>query len=388
MLSPSTLETERRLPATTWLLASVLLFLAAVFTIGYVVGGEFRSFVFAGAQTAPFTILALLAYVGVERLWGKIVALLWLGGLIIITGLVSVSLTLASFPGFVGIQPGQLPQITSAQMAQVGLVVAGCFGAIVFAALGIIPAVRRALSRVIPLDPQSFVHMVALVAVVALTLIATAPLLVLGAPPVLTAAQNGLALSAGQDDSAQLRTTLYVLVWQIPGALLAVGYGVHRSLNAALQRLGLVRPTIRQVLIGIGAAIALVILANGLDRLINLVWTALSWPRTDSEAFVGLLAFAFNPLGAVVIGITAGLGEELSLRGILQPRLGILLSNLLFTSLHAWQYNWDGLLSVFLIGLALGLVRKRTNTTTSAITHGLYNFTVIMLTVWQGMGAT
>ena len=41
------------------------------------------------------------------------------------------------------------------------------------------------------------------------------------------------------------------------------------------------------------------------------------------------------------------------MRGVLQPRLGILLSNLLFTAMHAYQYNWDGLLSVFASGLAL-----------------------------------
>ncbi|MCX7861282.1 MAG: hypothetical protein N2385_14415 [Chloroflexus sp.] len=41
----------------------------------------------------------------------------------------------------------------------------------------------------------------------------------------------------------------------------------------------------------------------------------------------------------MVIGVTAGLGEELGVRGVLQPRLGIWLSNLFFTSLHAFQYN-------------------------------------------------
>jgi membrane protease YdiL (CAAX protease family) len=82
-----------------------------------------------------------------------------------------------------------------------------------------------------------------------------------------------------------------------------------------------------------------------------------------------------------VIGVTAGLGEELAVRGVLQPRLGILLPNLLFASLHALQYNFEGLLSVFLVGLILGLIRRRTNTSTSAIVHGAYDFWLIMLTV-------
>src|SRR4029453_17037116 len=96
------------------------------------------------------------------------------------------------------------------------------------------------------------------------------------------------------------------------------------------------------------------------------------WPQTDENAFGELLKFAMSPIGAAVIGITAGLGEELAVRGVLQPRMGILLSNLFFTALHAFQYNWDALLVVFFVGLVLGLIRKRTNTTTSAIVHGTY----------------
>ncbi len=46
-------------------------------------------------------------------------------------------------------------------------------------------------------------------------------------------------------------------------------------------------------------------------------------------------------------------------RGVLQPRLGFLLSNVFWVSLHAGQYNWDGLLGVFVTGLLLGLLRKK-----------------------------
>jgi membrane protease YdiL (CAAX protease family) len=116
----------------------------------------------------------------------------------------------------------------------------------------------------------------------------------------------------------------------------------------------------------------------------NWLWGVMGWPLTDETAFGELLSFAISPIGAVVIGVTAGLGEELAVRGALQPRLGILVSNLFFTSLHALQYNWDALLVVFLVGMVCGLVRKRTNTTTSAIVHGVYNFTLIMISVVAG----
>ncbi|MEM9569045.1 MAG: CPBP family intramembrane glutamic endopeptidase, partial [Cyanobacteria bacterium P01_E01_bin.34] len=84
-----------------------------------------------------------------------------------------------------------------------------------------------------------------------------------------------------------------------------------------------------------------------------------------------------------VIGFSAGLGEELAFRGVLQPRLGLWLSNLFFTSVHAFQYNWDALIVIFVVGAVCGIVRQRINTTTCAIVHGVYNFLLIMLVVLQ-----
>jgi membrane protease YdiL (CAAX protease family) len=86
--------------------------------------------------------------------------------------------------------------------------------------------------------------------------------------------------------------------------------------------------------------------------------------------------------GALIIGVTAGISEEMAVRGLLQPRIGLIASNLVFTSVHAGQYGLDGLLVVFLVGLALGIIRSRTNTTTSAITHAVYNFTLVILAVF------
>ena len=91
------------------------------------------------------------------------------------------------------------------------------------------------------------------------------------------------------------------------------------------------------------------------------------------------MANLVTPVGAVLIGITAGLGEELAVRGLLQPRIGLIASNLVFTGFHAFQYGADGLLSVFIIGVILGVVRARTNTTTSAIVHGVYDFTLVLI---------
>jgi len=80
-----------------------------------------------------------------------------------------------------------------------------------------------------------------------------------------------------------------------------------------------------------------------------------------------------------VASVAAGFGEEVSIRGLLQPRFGILLPALLFASLHAFQYSWDGLISVFLAGLVFAYIRRYSNTTTSAITHTVYDLVLFAM---------
>lgn len=377
-------SSEGRPQIQIWQIGAALAGLAVVFSLGLAIGGEIGSFMLAGLNTLPFALLALLAYLGERFTLAKIAALLWLGLLVAGAGLAALGLSLQALADGLLLRPDGTFGLVAGAGPRLAAITLGCGVAVVLAALGFLRPVRRALSRVIPLDPDSFVQMVALVAVVALTLISALPLIALGAPPLLTiiaANDTGLDLAAGRGEGGLLRDLVYGLVWIIPGTIIAVGYGVRRRIGAALERVGLVRPSGRQVLLGLGVAVGLVIAVQFVSAAIDWLWGAMGWPQTDAEAFERLLAFAINPLGALVIGITAGLGEELAVRGVLQPRLGILLSNLFFTSLHAFQYSWDALLVVFLVGVVCGVVRKYTNTTTSAIVHGTYNFLLVMLVV-------
>jgi len=362
---------------------------AAVYVLllatGLALGGEAGQIALAGLNVLPFAALALLAYLGEGRFnWAQLVTGFWLALLAGGTGLLVLGVTiLALTQGAPGRpEPGQL--------LPVGLILLGVVVAVVAGALCLMPPVRRAAARVLPIDPASFVHAAALACVVSLGLICFVPLVVLGQPPLLLAVDLLAGGGAGpggetaRDGAGQLRDQLYGLIWTIPAAILAVGYGLRRNLRQALARLGLVRPTLRQVLAALGIALALVAAVQLVGAGMDWLWNYLGWPTTDEEAFGELISFAFNPLGALVIGLTAGLGEELSVRGVLQPRLGLVLSNLFFVSLHALQYHWDALLVVFLVGLVCGLVRKRTNTSTAAIVHGTYNFTLIMIQLLSG----
>src|SRR5262249_2053489 len=155
------------------------------------------------------------------------------------------------------------------------------------------------------------------------------------------------------------------------------------NMREALQRLGLQRPTWRQVTAGLGLAGGLVVARGGISPGVDWLWGARGWPENAAKKFYKQVAYFLSPPSANFVGVTGGLGEELAVRGVLQPRIGIWLSNLFFTGLHAFQYHWDGLVIVFALGLVLGLIRKKTNTTTSAIVHGTYDFLLIMAAVLQ-----
>jgi uncharacterized protein len=386
MIEHETIQTEparRRVNLLPFGAGAALLLL--LFGVGSAVGGELGQLMAASLNALPFAILAVLAYLGAGRPnWAWVATGLWLllmiGGAsaaafgFTVAALVEGPLTEQSAAGF-----------TQQDWLQVALVLLGSLASAIVGALLLLPPVRRALARVLPIDPDSFVHTVALVAIVPITLICTLPLLVLGEPPLLRMIDQLSEGMGGRGDTGQLLDLVYGLVWTVPATVLAVGYGIARTLPEALQRLGLVRPTWRQA----GAAVLLALLLVGAVQLlgtgIEWLWTQLGWTVSDDAAFGELIGFAINPLGAVVIGVTAGLGEELAVRGVLQPRLGLILSNLFFTSLHAFQYNWDALLIVFVVGVVCGMVRAHTNTSTAAIVHGVYNFTLVMLAV-AGLG--
>ena len=352
---------------------------------GMIVGGPLGQFMVAGMQVIPFAVLAFLAYLGVRHTWAQVLAFLWLAlvllgiagfAVLLVLGVLMTRSGALARGGAAGplLPPGGLGLLGATSFSSLlGLVVAG---------LLLVPAVRRAAARVLPrqFDPRSTVHAIALSLIGAAIIICFGQLIVAGGvPPLLEMVEATPETATNTSDAEEILLLVYGFAWTLPAALVAAGWATVRTFGGALRRLGLVRLTGRQVVSAIGLAVLLVVGANILDVGINRVWELMGWARTDTAAFERLMGAAFSPIGAVVIGVTAGLGEEASVRGVLQPRLGILMSNLFFTGLHAFQYSFDGLLSVFLVGLSLGIIRARTNTTTSSIVHGVYNFILVML---------
>ncbi|MFN3649198.1 MAG: CPBP family intramembrane glutamic endopeptidase [Armatimonadota bacterium] len=331
-------------------------------------------------QITPFALLGFLAYIGVQRTWGVVLAYLWHASMVLsmaATPALMVFLTFLPPPSAVS------PALSPNWPVLAGAAAWGFLG-VVAAGLVLMPAVRRLLAGVLPFDPRSHVHAIALSLVLGGVVMFFGQLIATGGNPVLLELikRGESAFVTGPQEL--FSSMVYMVLWTVPASMVAVGFLVTRTWREALERLGLVRPTGRQVALGIGVAVGLAGVLLLTEPLFFQLWERMGLPRTDQETFEKILAPAISPLGAVILGLSAGISEEVAVRGVLQPRLGILLPNLFFTSLHAFQYGFDGLLIVFLIGTVLGLVRRATNTTTACIVHALYDFILVFASYLTG----
>lgn len=362
----------------------------AIYLVMLVLGGEFRLFAATGLFAIPFMILVVLAYRSESE--PGLARFLAFGYWVLLTagiGVLAMLLTLAvialpSLGDITNLDPAEAQSMDVDFSLEQGLrmlaTVVALFGAGVISMLCFLPAVRKKFAQFTDIDPQSFVHATALASAFAIMLMSIVPLLAFGGPPALPILQLQMAGPDAPDADEQLRTTFYSFVWALPGTFLAVGYPLRRTLREAQQRLGLVRPTVRQLVLSIVMTGALLGVMPLMGYGIEYLWKALGWPLTDEESIKQLFGFTAGLVGAIVAAVVAGLGEELVFRGVLQPRLGILLPALTFAAVHALQYNFDALVQVLFLGIVFGLIRKRTNTTTSAIIHGGYDF-VLLLTM-------
>ena len=94
------------------------------------------------------------------------------------------------------------------------------------------------------------------------------------------------------------------------------------------------------------------------------------WLR--DQAMVKMIAADLSLAAMLVLGVSAGVGEEVLVRGALQPRVGLIWASLLFAAGHV-QYTWFGMLTILALGVTLGLVRRSSNTTTAIVVHALYD---------------
>jgi membrane protease YdiL (CAAX protease family) len=161
--------------------------------------------------------------------------------------------------------------------------------------------------------------------------------------------------------------------WLLPALFICIGWPLRRDLRSALARLGLVWPTPRIFGAAVAIGLALVPIMLGLSALTAAAFEAAGWPTTSTDDVRLVFAELMTPMGIVIIALTAGIGEEILVRGVLQPRFGLVLPAVFFTALHAGQYRLDALLALLCLSVVLGLMRRRWHTTACVVAHVVYD---------------
>ena len=231
----------------------------------------------------------------------------------------------------------------------------------VIAAALVSKPVRDRLAQIVPIDPDNPVHALALVLAV----------LLFGTQAVSLVFTNPAV-------SSQAPLTLGDLIAQeVPFLILAaagVGIFMRRNVPGSVARLGLVVPAWWHIVLALAAAGVFFAFGLGMDSLSQVLTPGVANQVhiTTQRLFGGL----GGPVGIAALALAPGVCEEVLFRGALQPRLGIIATALLFASIHA-QYGVSlDALSVFVIALGLGLIRKYMNTTASMTCHIAYNLVV------------
>jgi uncharacterized protein len=352
---------------------------------GLVLAGQVGAFLEAALSLGqlPLLALALLSWQAPRSRFARVLALLLLysaGEMLVVMVLALVGLYL------VGPENWQWPMPTETILR-----VKPALQPLTWTLLGLLAAplvllirpVRAWLSRYHAVDPNNFRHWLGFVALFWFTFIPLTALPVLGgrAPlevvaqlePVLQRqAERGPVLGAWYE-------LIYSVGWTAAMCLVAVGFPVWVKLPHALARLGLTWPGWRAVALGIGVSVTMVPVFLGVDHVASAAVQALGLQPTSTAWMEQLFGHSFGLAGALAAAVSAGVGEELIWRGVIQPRYGLVPAAVGFAAMHAFQYGPDGLITVLLAGLVLGVVRWRFNTTVSAITHTGYDLWLLLL---------
>jgi uncharacterized protein len=230
----------------------------------------------------------------------------------------------------------------------------------VAAGVALIPWLRKPLAKILPFDGNSYPDMVALM------FILQVPIALVG-------------LSYMNDESSssiEIHLLIVNALAFVSIAYLGVGFLINRSFANATQRLGLVKPSVRDVVIAI-VCVFLALMAS----VVSTILLELFQPELvdDLQETLTELPGDINVFwAALLIGLTAAVGEEVLMRGAIQPRFGIIFTSLVFALLHVQYGLTFAMVGVFFAGIVFGLERKYVNTTACIITHLIYNFVAVM----------
>lgn len=162
-------------------------------------------------------------------------------------------------------------------------------------------------------------------------------------------------------------------------AMCGAGIAVARKPKETFQRLGLVKPSLKQV----GIGVFMIFFTFFYDYVWSLFTHAqIGMDYGDKLSHYNEGTFSVNGgsapnafILALFTGLCAGIGEETLIRGALQPVFGIFPAAFLHGALHG-QFSHAPLFIIQVAGWStlMGIVKRYTNTTTTIITHAGFNF--------------
>ena len=174
----------------------------------------------------------------------------------------------------------------------------------------------------------------------------------------------------------------------LPAVLAVLWLATRLSGAPFFEYLALRRTSWGNLLIGI---VALALLVVGWDMVSRAIGREVApgfmvdvLKSAQADGVLWLLVIAFS--------VAAPVTEELMVRGFLyrgwsESFLGapgaIVLSSLVWTAMHAQYYDWFLFSEVMSIGLVLGIMRRRSNSTwLTIVMHAVNNFAATLQTIW------
>ncbi|AEH06102.1 CPBP family intramembrane glutamic endopeptidase [Methanothermococcus okinawensis] len=171
-------------------------------------------------------------------------------------------------------------------------------------------------------------------------------------------------------------------------SFIGVGLGTRRGLKSCLNRLNIGIPNIKYIIAGFLAIFFFdYFVWNILPFIVKIIshilpnfdmYSKITVESSNVENTVqSIKNIAPSLMDTLILTTVVGISEELIFRGALQPRFGNIYTSLLFTVLHFQYFSVLALLEIYIISYLLGVIKEKTNTSTTAFIHIIYDFVSI-----------
>ena len=167
-------------------------------------------------------------------------------------------------------------------------------------------------------------------------------------------------------------------------SFVGIGFATRRTLKQSILRLNIKFPNLKYAILGVVAIFLIDYLVWGAMGIFGqLVGGDVAQKTVEESSNIEntvetIQYFAPSISELALVSIVVGVSEEFLFRGALQPRFGNFYTSLLFASLHFQYLSVIALIEIFIISYVLGIIKEKTNTSTTAIIHMIYDFISLM----------